>query len=207
MFTMEEVINTSKFFYNYNANPWNKKINDCVPRAVSVGLRMKYEAACECLKLNCVDGTGFDGNSNSGPTLPAIKRRFRNFFDGEVVDAEEELNWNNRPEEFKDLEYDPEFDEQPDLGFTLNEFIEMNKGSKEMKGRYLVTLTPPRILVKHGIYDRNVNHMVFVKLNGDKSYFIDTRDSGHLIVVAYLKIKYVLNRKDPRSLDYEKQNS
>jgi hypothetical protein len=198
---MEDVLNKSKFFYEYNANPWKQRLNDCVPRALSIGLRMKYDAVCDALKLKCKDGVGFEGKSSIGKSLPAIRRRFRNFFDGEVVDAEEELNWKNRPKEFADLEYDPEFDENPDLGFTLNEFIETNKDNDNLKGRYLVGLTTPHILIKHGLYNE-VHHMVFVKLNGDKSYFVDTRDSGFLNVVAYLKIKYVLNRKDPRSLDY-----
>lgn len=206
MFKLEEVANTSKFFYNYNANPWKKKLDDCVIRSVSLGLRMKYDAVCDALRLRCTDGIGFEGKNNALPSLPLIKKRFKNFFDGEVVDAEEELNWNNRPEEFKDLEFDPEFDEQPDLGFTLNEFIESNKDNASFKGRYLVALTSPRILIKHGLAEKT-NHMVFVKLDGDKSYFVDTRDSGYMLVFSYLKIKYVLNRKDPRSLDYNASNS
>ena len=175
-----------------NMNPWGKKIGDCAIRAVSAALAIKYPAVCQMFRRKCVPGLGLSGEE--GIDLETIKRRLDRFFD-RVEDANE-ISWKDRPPEFADMEFDPAFDLEPDLGLTLDEFCEAYRGT----GRYLVALVHDVAKIEKG---RNMaGHIVYADLRPGKNVFFDTWNCGGMIVETYMKVKAVLDFKDPRSLYY-----
>lgn len=173
-----------------NLNPWGKKIEDCAVRAVSAALAMKYPAVCELFRKKCVPGTGMAGVE--GIDLGLVKKRLGPFFD-RVEDAND-LEFDARPPEFADMEYDPEFDESPDLGFSLDEFCDAYAGT----GRYMVAVVPATVWKGRNLY----GHVVYADLRPGKGFFFDTWDCGNRTVLAYMKVKAILDPKDPRSLYY-----
>lgn len=175
------------FFVQKNMNPWGSDIGDCAIRAVSAALGMKYEAVCRFFGKKCRPGTGLVGVEGIG--LEHIKRSLDPFFD-RIEDAKD-TRWENRPEEFKDMEFDPAFDGNPDLGLTLDEFCEAYKDT----GRFLVALRVP---------GKRLGHIVYADLREGKNHFYDTWDCGEMVVRAYMRVKAILDPKDPRSLFHKK---
>lgn len=178
---------------NKNFNPWGKRIPDCGIRAVSAGLRMSYPFVCALFGKKYVPGTGLKGND--GLSLDSIKGKLDKFFD--VVQDCRETAYDARPEEFKDMEFDPEIDGEESLGMTLNEFCDLYAGT----GRYLVTLTNSAI--SREINGHVFGHTVFCNLNDPNNpFFVDTEDWGDQLVTTFMRIDKVLSRKNPHSLDH-----
>lgn len=175
-----------------NLNPWGMKIGDCAVRAVSAALWMKYPAVCEFFGKKCVRGYGLAGREGIG--LQDIKDSLGKFFD-RIEDANE-IDWSARPREFDDLRFDPAFDMSPDLGLTLDEFCDVYAGT----GRYLVALVH-NVSPSEMSPERNRDgHIVYADLRPGKGFFLDTWNSGIMVVQAYMRIRAILDRKDPRSL-------
>lgn len=170
-------------FHKRNMNPWGRDINDCAIRAVSAALWMKYDAVCRMFGKKCVPGRGLSGEE--GIDLKHIKHRLDGFFD-RIEDASD-LSWDKRPEEFKDMKFDPKIDTRPDLGLTLGEFCELYANT----GRFLVAVA---------------RHIVYADLTPGRNWFMDTWNSSEMPVRAYMRVKGILSRKDPRSLLYGKQS-
>ena len=139
-------------------------------------------------------GRGLSGEE--GIDLEMIKRRLDKFFD-RVEDANE-MSWQDRPPEFEDMEFDPAFDLEPDLGLTLDEFCDAYRGT----GRYLVALVHDAATIEKG---RNLaGHIVYADLRPGKNFFFDTWNCGNMVVEAYMKVKAALSKDDPRSLFYKR---
>ena len=178
------------FFRERNMNPWGKMIGDCAIRAVSSAIAMRYPAVCRLFGRKCRPGHGLVGPE--GITLGRIKARLDRFFD-RVEDAYD-TSWKNRPEEFKDMEFDPEIDSDPDLGLTLDQFCEAYRGT----GRYLVSLTYP---------ESKVGHIVYANLSPGKNYYFDTKPCGDMKVDAYMRVKKIVDINSPQSLFYGRNRS
>jgi len=178
---------------NKNFNPWGKRIPDCGIRAVSAGLRMSYPFVCRLFGKECASGYGLKGRE--GITLDSVKSTFDKFFD--VVQDCRDIAYDKRPEEFKDMEFDPEIDGEESLMMTLNEFYDLYAGT----GRYLVSLTNSAI--SREINGHVFGHITFCNLNDPaKPFFVDTEDWGEQLVTAFMRIEKVLSRKNPHSLDH-----
>ena len=185
----------SDVFRKRNMNPWGVNADDCAIRAVSAALWMKYEAVCRLFGKKCVPGKGLEGNEGIG--LGLIKLKLGKFFDR--VEDSFDLLWKNRPEEFKDFEFDPAFDVDPDLGLTLGEFCEAYAD----QGRFLVSLVPTARPGETVSAERRKNgHIVYADLTPGRNWFMDTWDSSDMTVKAYMRVKGILSRNDPRSLSY-----
>lgn len=183
----------NSFFRLKNMNPWGKRIDDCAIRAVSAALQMKYNAVCKLFGKECKEGHGLAGKE--GISLKLIKHRLSKFFD-RVEDAFDTA-WDKRPPEFEDVEFDPAIDADPDLGIDLDDFCDMYAGT----GRYLVSLVPSRRMKVNGV---NFGHIVYANLKPGCGWFYDTWDCSKMMVEAYMRVKYILNPEDPRSLLYRK---
>lgn len=182
----------------YNANPWKTRHpNDCAIRAVAAAIRMKYDAVCEAFGRKSRPGYGLDGPR--GIPLEAIKRRFDKFFD-RVEDAEDAA-FENRPEEFDDMDLDPAFDTRSDMGITLVEFCEMYDG----QGRFMVSVVANPNAESAECRGFDVGHIVYANLKkpGDPRFY-DTWDCGECIVRAFMRVRGILNKRDPRSVYFEK---
>ena len=184
------------FFVEKNMNPWGKMIGDCAIRAVSSAIAMKYPAVCRLVGKECRPGRRLVGNEGIG--LEAIKKRLGNFFD-RIEDASE-TSWENRPEEFRDMEFDPEIDSDPDLGLTLDQFCESYRDT----GRYLVALVHGS-KPKDGTSRIRDGHVIYANLSPGKNYFFDTLDCGKMIVYAYMRVVAILDVNSPQSLYYKKK--
>jgi len=167
----------------FNANPWGRRINDCVIRALVLGLGISYKAACRELHVAYRDGYGLI--RDTGIDLEDIKQVFKPYF-GEVIDfgeTDEEI-----PPEQLDSDLDA-FDIENGIdpcssGLTLSDFIEMHQGL----GRFLVNLVDP-------IGD---GHIVFVNCQPGKNFAVDTFNSLNLTVNAWMQIKKTIPSEDPR---------
>lgn len=190
-----DVPTARSFFHRRNMNPWGSDIDDCAIRAVSAALWMKYDAVCRLFGKECVPGKGLAGSE--GISLWLIKQKLGKFFDR--IEDSFDLRWQDRPEEFKDLEFDPAFDSDPDLGLTLGEFCEAYSD----QGRFLLALVPTQ-KTGHVTPERRKNgHIVYADLTPGRNWFMDTLDSSFMTVSAYMRVKGILSRKDPRSLLYK----
>ncbi len=163
---------SSKYFVNYNANPFGRRIGDCSIRAVSKGLNIPYEKVCKKLGVKFVKGKGM--GSDDGIDLYYLQEVFDEYFDNvENFDSESQ----DVPEEFKDFNdpfFEPgEFDSDMSQNISVNDFIEL------YKGKYLVGC-----MNKNGITE---GHIVFV--DADNKKFYDTWDCGKKKVNSYMKIK------------------
>ena len=184
-----------KFFKYKNMNPWGKKLNDCAIRAVSAALQLKYDAVCQIFNRKCKINHGLV--DRSGISLALVKHKLNKFFD--IIEDADDVAWDKRPAEFEDLEFDPLIDADPDLGMTLSEFCMMYNGT----GRYLVSLVHEDRIKNHGV---NVGHIVYVNLKPGAGWFYDTWDCSSMVVEAFMRIRYIVDRDDPRSLLF-KHNS
>ena len=179
-----------RHFKRRNMNPWGKKLQDCAIRAVSAALMMKYPAVCKIFGRECEPGTGLAGRE--GIDLELVKKRLGPFFD-RVEDAND-LEFETRPPEFADMEYDPAFDESPDLGLSLDEFCDAYAGT----GRYLIAVVPATVWDGRN----SCGHVVYADLRPGRGFFYDTWDCGNRTVLAYMRVRSILNKNDPRSLLY-----
>lgn len=183
----------------YDANPWKTRhMNDCAIRSVKAAIGMKYAAVCEAFGRKCEPGRGLVGNA--GISLDLIKRRFDRFFD--VVEDAKDSAWENRPEEFDDMEFDPEIDGENVFGMTLDEFCEMYGG----QGRFLVSMQANPDAKLPAQRDLKGGHIVFVDLrkDGDPKYY-DTWNCGGCLVKAFMRVRGILKKTDPRSVYYGKK--
>lgn len=182
----------------YNANPWKvEHENDCAIRAVKAAIGMKYAAVCEAFGRKCVPGRGLDGSL--GIPLETIKRRFDKFFD-RVEDASE-ASYENRPEEFDDMEFDPAFDFDPDLGLTLDEFCGLYDG----QGRFLISMVANPNAENYACRLLKGGHILygdFRKQGNPRCY--DIWNCGECVVRSFMRVKAVLSRRDPRSVYFGK---
>lgn len=176
-----------------NMNPWGRLIGDCAVRAVSAALAMRYDAVCGLFGKKCQPGRGLVGNE--GICLETVKRRLGRFFD-KIEDAGETA-FEARPPEFAGMEFDPAFDESPDLGLSLDEFCDAYTGT----GRYLVAVVPPEVYAGRN----SRGHMTYADLRPGRGVFMDTWDCGRKTVLAFMRVKAVLSFKDPRSLYFGKK--
>ena len=184
----------SRYWKKRNMNPWGRNIDDCAIRAVSAALWMKYQAVCEIFGKRCVPGVGLEGSEGIG--LGLIKLKLGRFFDR--VEDSFDLLWKNRPEEFEDMEFDPAFDADPDLGLTLQEFC----AAYENQGRFLISLVPTQEVGEITPERRKNGHIVYADLSPGRNWFMDTFDSSGMTVKAYMRVKNIWNMNDPRSLAY-----
>lgn len=130
--------------------------------------------------------------NDAGVDLEDVKRKFAPFFD--VVEDAKDASWENRPEEFADVPFDPEFDLDEDFGYDLNDFCEMYRN----QGMFLVALmNTDQVRQLTGEVE---GHMVYCNLTPGNQYFVDTWDSSSLKVQAFLRIKKRWPWEDPDSL-------
>ena len=185
---------TSPYFRELNFNPFRKRLPDCAVRAVCAGLKLRYARVCRELGVPFKVGKGMD--TDAGIDLEDIKRKFAPYFD--VVEDAKEASWENRPEEFADMPFDPEFDLDEDLGIDLNDFCEIYRN----QGMFLVALTNTDEVRQ--LTGEVVGHIVYCNLTPGSQYFIDTWDSSSLMVQAFMRIKKRWEWSDPDSLLYKK---
>lgn len=168
-----------------NYNPWHKNIGDCVIRSIVAATGLDYREVCRRFKVSYKNGHGLI--RDTGIKLDDIEEVF-----GEYFDIVEDFYKNNEfvPDEFKDSweNHDMEVFEianglDSPSGITLNDFIDMFKN----QGIFLVSLVrnPAVNNIPFGIKD---GHIVCAKCKGKNQGFIDTWDSGDLLVDQYMRV-------------------
>ena len=194
----------NKHWIKCNYNPWHQNIGDCVIRAVSAGTGLDYREVCKRLHVSYKNGHGLI--RDTGINLEDVEEVF-----GEYFDIIENFYNNNDfvPDEFKDtwINHDMEQFEiangiNEPTGLTLNEFVDLYKD----QGTFLVSLirNPEVKNIPMGIKD---GHIVCVKCKGKNQGFIDTWNSGDLLVDEFMRVK----KKEPTTsplhwkYDYEQR--
>lgn len=194
----------NKKFIDFNFNPYKAHIDDCAVRAITAALGMRYELVCKQLGVSWRKGSGLI--RSSGITLDVINSRFDEWFD---VVQEFSGDYDSMPD---DLKNDPEFQDLESLsitmginnyttGITLNDFCEMFA----KQGIFLVGLAPnPNS--RNGYCRREGGHIVCAKCLKKYSvgYFIDTWDSGDMLVDSWMRVSKVIPPEDPRHWVFDK---
>lgn len=185
---------------NFNFNPWNAAVGDCSIRAVSAGTGLDYREVCKKLGVSYKNGKGLIRDSGIG--LELIEDRFDEYFD--IVEDFYD-NYNFVPDEYAGTLYDKQldnFDASIGVGAisntTLDEFIDEFKD----QGIFLVSLEGnPK--AKNPVA-RKGGHIVCVKCIPDKKQgFIDTWDSGEMLVDAYMRVKKMEPYDSPKHWRYD----
>ena len=182
----------------YDANPWKTRHrNDCAIRSVKAAIGMRYAAVCEAFGRECARGTGLVGNA--GINLDLIKKRFDNFFD--VVEDAKDSAWENRPEEFDDMEFDPLIDGENVMGMTLDDFCDIYGG----QGRFLVSMQANPDAEYSAVRNLKGGHIVYADLRKDDDpKYYDTWNCGECLVKAFMRVRGILKKTDPRSVYFKK---
>jgi len=162
------------YWYDANFNPFGENIGDCMIRAVSAAIMMRYECVCGRLGYRFKDGRGLE--RQTGANLHRIMASsLKRYFEPADRDA---------------LMIHP--------GMTLRSFIDVASSTVPAKGSgqglYVVFAADPKSGTGHAIY-------VCAGQNGDR-FFIDTFDSADYVVGSALKVKHQVGKNNPERLKY-----
>lgn len=186
---------------NFNFNPWQKRdIGDCAIRAIVAATGLNYKEVCKKLGVSYIIGKGL--RRDTGINLDVIEDKFADYF-GVVEDYYQ--NFDFVPDEYKDsIENDElqafELNNGIDSvsGNTLNDFCDQYAGL----GVFLVSL-------HGGKGHKDDDHIVCAKLNKNakKQGFIDTWDSGDMMVDAFMEVIKTEPKDSPLhwKFDYDKK--
>ena len=192
----------SKYWINFNFNPWGAHLNDCAVRGIVAATGLDYREVCRRLGVSYKKGRGLI--RDTGINLGKVEEVFDQYFD--VVEDFYD-NQNFVPDDMVGSKEDAElqaFDLKngivPATGVTLNEFIEMFKD----QGTFIVSTTgnpksPDKACQSGG-------HIICVKCNpGKKQGFIDTWDSGDMLVDAYMRVSKPEPANSPFHWKYDRE--
>lgn len=192
------------YLIKFNFNPWKANVGDCAIRAIVAATGLDYRAVCKQLGVSYKKGRGLI--RDTGIDLQEIEIVFSDYFD--II---EDFYDNNEfvPDEMRGSKEDLElakFDLLNDIDAvsrtTLNEFIEMYRGN----GTFLVSLDRnPE--AKNVSARREGGHIVCVKCNPrlKKQGFIDTWDSGEMLVDAYMRVAKTEPKDSPLHWKYDRE--
>lgn len=186
---------------NFSFNPWKQNIGDCAIRAISAATGLDYREVCKRLGMAYVKGKGL--RRDSGIDLKTIKQKFSDYFD--IVEDYYE-NFEFVPDEFKGSKEDDElqrFDLENGIGLasgnTLNDFCDQYAGY----GTFLVSLSGnPK---SKDLKARRDGHIVCARLSSQyrRQGFIDTWDSGEMLVDAYMRVVKTEPKDSPLHWKYD----
>ena len=189
----------SRYWINFNFNPFKQNIGDCVIRAVSGATGLSYKEVCKRFGVSWKTGCGLI--RANGLPLDKIEQTFDEYFD--VVEDYYD-NFEFIPDEMKN---DPSLDDDIAVsdnwasGLTLNDFCQLYSG----QGLFLVSLHPnPKAENPDA---RDMHHIVFANLSKrGKPRFFDTWDSGEMFVDAYMRVKKREPKDSPLHWKYDYEN-
>ena len=188
---------------NFNFNPWKAHTGDCAIRSISGATGLDYREVCKQLGVSYKNGKGLI--RNIGIDLNDIKEKFNDYFD--IVEDYYE-NYEFTPDEFKGSDEDLEmrkFEELQGIDAvsktTLNEFCDEFTG----QGKFLVGLVGNPEAKVPEFRSRDAGHIVYVNLspNAKRQGFIDTFDSGDMLVDSYMRLRKVEPKSSPRHFKYD----
>ena len=158
-------------FRQFNANYWNRSIDDCTIRALSFGTGYGYFHVVKMLRLQYKLGIGM---TEDGVDIDHIVNVFtkKGILEEVYVDR---IYWNyfTGKRTKKDQFIDPE------VGETVHEFGSMYGGT----GRYILFLRPG----PNSVEDGPDWHCIY--FNSDANMYFDTWDSGRYILFGAYRIK------------------
>ena len=183
-------------FIKFNYNPWKARTGDCAIRAIVAATGLDYRVVCQRLGVSWKNGKGLI--RDTGIDLERVKTVFGSYFDI-IEDFTENLNFV--PDEFKDSPendmmnaFDLEYDiDGVSSGMTLNEFVNdfRNQGAFIVSCEGNPNASNP--------VARKGGHLIYVRcLPKYKQGFIDTWDSGEMLVDAYMRVV----KREPLSSPY-----
>ena len=191
-----------KWIY-FNFNPWKAHINDCAIRAISGATGLDYREVCRQLGVSYKNGKGLI--RNIGIDLNDIENKFNDYFD--IVEDYYD-NYAFTPDEFEGSKEDEEirkFEELQGIDAvsktTLNDFCNEFAG----QGKFLVGLVGNPDAKVTEYRSKGAGHIVYVNLspNAKRQGFIDTFDSGELLVDSYMRLKTVEPKTSPKHYKYD----
>lgn len=193
--------NPKQIYFNFN--PWKAHIADCAIRAISGATGLDYREVCKQLGVSYKKGKGLI--REIGIDLNDIKEKFNDYFD--IVEDYYE-NYEFTPDEFKGSDEDLEmrkFEELQGIDAvsktTLNEFCDEFAG----QGKFLVGLVGNPKAKEPKLRNKANGHIVYVNLspNASRQGFVDTFDSGDMLVDSYMRLKKVEPKSSPRHFKYD----
>lgn len=192
------------YFIRFNFNPWKRAIDDCAIRAISGATGLSYKEVCRRYGAACKNGYGLV--RKTGIDLNVIKEKFSEYFDV-VEDFVENMSFV--PDGMEDTfdaklinAFEPNDSSKYASGDTLNDFCEMFDG----EGNFLVGLTPnPNAKNQNA---RIGGHAVYAKLKAGlpRRGFIDTWDSGEMLVDTYMRVAKTEPVDSPFHYKYDRAN-
>ena len=195
---------TNPKFIKFNYNPWKARTGDCAIRAIVGATGLDYRVVCKRLGVAWQNGKGLI--RDTGIDLEQVKIAFKSYFDI-IEDFTENLNFV--PDEFKDSPENAmmdDFDLENGIdgvssGMTLNEFVT----DYQNQGSFIVSCEGNPNAISPVC--RKGGHLIYVRcIPGHKQGFIDTWDSGEMLVDAYMRVVKREPISSPSHWKYDKQN-
>ena len=196
---------TNTKLLRFNFNPWKARTGDCAIRAIVGATGLDYRVVCKRLGGAWKNGTGL--LRDTGIDLKRVKNTFMPYFDI-IEDFTENLNFV--PDEFKDSpenammdDFDLEYGiDGVSSGMTLNEFVTDYKN----QGEFVVSCEGNPNAIDPVC--RKGGHLVYVRCLSkyNRQGFVDTWDSGEMLVDAYMRVVKREPASSPYHYKYDKEN-